>query len=197
MSAAESKNFGPASRAQPTDQSSCENDGWKRCVKCKNRDERSCGYGPHPTIFQRPCSNAVGGVQYQRSHGGLESIEDTGYQRNVAKAQVNPAQCDQDEQRGQHKQCASDDTAPCAVHEPADIGGKLLRLRAWEKHAVVQCVQKTLLADPAPALHQLSVHDGNLPGWATKADKAKLEPKTEGLAEAHRRGWHIGFGGNF
>jgi hydroxylamine reductase (hybrid-cluster protein) len=28
------------------------------------------------------------------------------------------------------------------------------------------------------------VHDGDLPGWAAKADKAELEPVTEGLPEA-------------
>jgi len=56
-----------------------------------------------------------------------------------------------------------------AVHEPADVGGQLLRLRAGQHHAVVQRVQEALLGDPAPALHQLLVHHGNLACRSAKA----------------------------
>ena len=40
--------------------------------------------------------------------------------------------------------------APGAVHQPADVGRELLRLRAGQHHAVVQRVQEAPLADPAP-----------------------------------------------
>jgi len=70
------------------------------------------------------------------------------------------------------------------VHEPADVGGQLLGFRARQHHAVVQGMQEALLTDPAPALHQLGMHEGDLPRRAAKADQAQFEPKTQCLPEA-------------
>jgi hypothetical protein len=102
-----------------------------------------------------------------------------------AEAQVDPAQRDEDEQRGQHEQQAGHDAAPGAVHEPANVGGQLLRLGPGQHHAVVQRVQEAPLADPAPALDELAVHDRDLPRRATEADEAELEPETKRAPEAH------------
>ena len=51
-----------------------------------------------------------------------------------------------------------------SLMEPTDIGRKLLRLRSRQQHAVVQRVQESPLADPAPALDELGVHHRDLPG---------------------------------
>jgi hypothetical protein len=45
--------------------------------------------------------------------------------------------------------------APGAVHQPADVGGELLRLWSGQQHAVVERVQEAAFADPAPFLDQL------------------------------------------
>src|SRR5271169_6402130 len=72
------------------------------------------------------------------------------------------------------------------MHEPADIGGQLLRFRARKHHAVVERVQKAPLRDPAAALDQLLVHDRNLAGWTAKADETELEPEAQRLAKIDR-----------
>ena len=64
------------------------------------------------------------------------------------------------------------------------MGGQLLRFRSGQQHAVVQGVQKALLADPAPAFPQFAVHQGNLPGrgppnWM----QLSLSQKAQGGAE--------------
>ena len=69
---------------------------------------------------------------------------------------------------GMTKNAPGDDAAPRAVHQPADVDGELLRLGAGQQHAVVERVQEALLAEPAPALDQLAVHDRDLPGRAAE-----------------------------
>ena len=120
-------------------------------------------------------------LQHNRRHRRLDAVQQSSDPRHIAKGHIHPAQRDQDKQRGQHKQDTGHDTAPGAVHQPADVGGQLLRLGSGQQHAVVQGVQKTGFRDPALLLHQLAVHDGNLPGRTTKADKAQLEPEAKRL----------------
>ena len=72
--------------------------------KAKDRHKGRGGDAPHPAVLQGPRPDAVRGVQHQGGHGRLEPEEDPGHQRHIAKAQVDPAQGDQDEQRGQHEQ---------------------------------------------------------------------------------------------
>ncbi len=69
------------------------------------------------------------------------------------------------------------------VEQPADVGGELLRLRAGQEHAVVEGVQEPVLGNPAPALHELLMHDGNLPRGPPEADEAKLQPEGKRFAE--------------
>ena len=40
-------------------------------------------------------------------------------------------------------------------------------------------MQETPLRNPASALHQFLMHDGNLAGRAAKADEAELQPEAE------------------
>ena len=115
----------------------------------------------------------------------LDAVEQPGDQGNITKGDVDPGQGDQDEQRGQHEERTCHDAAPGPVHQPADIGGELLRLGAGQHHAVVERVQETFLGNPVAFLHQLGVHDGDLPGRTAKADEAELEPEPQRLAEGN------------
>ncbi len=126
----------------------------------------------------------MGGLHDDRGDGGLDPIEQARHQRHFAIGNIEPGQQDQDEQGGQYKQHTGDDAAPGAVQQPADIGGQLLRLRPRQQHAVIERMEKASLGNPAAALHQLLVHDGNLAGRAAKADEAQLEPEPEGLQQA-------------
>ena len=55
------------------------------------------------------------------------------------------------------------------MHEPANIGGQLLRLGAGQKMAVVQGVQEAVVADPLLFIDQHLVHHGYLPCRAAEA----------------------------
>src|SRR3989344_9202535 len=77
--------------------------------------------------------------------------------------------------------------APGAVHEPADVGGQLLRLRTWQHHAVIQGMQETALRNPALSLDQVLVHERDLPGRPPEAEKAQAKPVEESLPEGGGR----------
>lgn len=53
---------------------------------------------------------------------------------------------------------------------PADVNGQLLSFRAGQEHGVVEGMEETRLADPAPLIHQLGVHNGNLACGTSEAD---------------------------
>ena len=72
------------------------------------------------------------------------------------------------------------------MHQPADVGGELLRFRARQEHAVVQRVQETPLGNPTSVHDQFLVHKGYLSSRTPEADEAKLEPKGKGLPETHQ-----------
>jgi hypothetical protein len=94
----------------------------------------------------------------------------------MAIAQINPAQTDQQQQRRQHEQSAGDDAAPASMHQPADVGGQLLRFRPRQQHAIIQRIQETPFGYPAPLFHQLLMHNGDLPGRPAETDEAESQP---------------------
>jgi hypothetical protein len=182
-----------------TDQAGCQHDRRKRRVEREDRHERGGGDAPHPPVLQRAAADAVRRVQHERSDGRLDAVEDAGHHRHMAEAQIDPRQRDQDEQRRQHEQRPGHDATPRAVHQPADVGGELLGLGAGQQHAEIQRVKKALLADPAPPLDQLGMHDRDLPGGSAEADEAELEPEAESLCEGNglegrRKRWGCGRG---
>ena len=70
-----------------------------------------------------------------------------------------------------------------AVHQPADVGGELLRLGAGQEHAEVEGVQEAAVAEPAPLLDQGAVHDGDLPGGAAEGEERDARPDARRLGE--------------
>ena len=69
------------------------------------------------------------------------------------------------------------------MHEPADIDGELLRLRSWQKMAVVQRVQEARFGNPSPLLDDDAVHDRDLSGRPAEAEQGDAQPDLERLAE--------------
>ena len=55
-----------------------------------------------------------------------------------------------------------------------------------QQHAIIQGMEKMGGADPAAAVHQLGLHDGDLAGGPAEADEAQLDPKVQGLAKRGR-----------
>ena len=82
-------------------------------------------------VFQRARADAVSREQHDGGHSRLDAVEDAGYHRQVAERHVDPRQHDQDQQRRQHEQRRQRRCRPrSAVHQPANVGRELLRLRA-------------------------------------------------------------------
>src|ERR1051325_2667101 len=77
------------------------------------------------------------------------------------------------------------------MQQPADIDGKLRRLRAGQEHAVVERVQETLFADPTPALDDFALHEGDLSRRAAERDKSQLDPEAQRLRERDAATWKI------
>lgn len=165
----------------------------KRRVEREDGDERSGGNRPQNVVLECARADTMRRLHHDGGDGGLDAVEQPGDQRNVAEGHVQPGQPNQHEQRGQHEQRTGDDASPAAVHQPADIGCQLLRLRAGQHHAVIEGVQETFFADPAAAFDQFAVHDRNLAGRAAEADEAEFEPEAEGFPEADGR-WRQGGG---
>src|SRR5689334_22404181 len=65
------------------------------------------------------------------------------------------------------------------MHQPTNVGSQLLGRGTGQKHAVVERVQEARFGDPATPLHQLLVHDGDLPRGAAEADETQLEPEAQ------------------
>jgi hypothetical protein len=131
-------------------------------------------------------------MQHDRHYRGLDAVEQPGDDRLLPPRHVDPRQRDQQHERRQHEEHARGDAAARLVQQPSEVGRELLRLRTRQHHAVVQCMQETPLADPAPSLDQLGVHDRDLPRRPAEADEAELEPEAQRFGEADGCGGLIG-----
>ena len=174
--------------ADGADDAGCQHDVREGDLESEDGDEGRGADRPQHAVLERARADAVRGEYDNGGDRRLDAVEDARHQRHLAEHQIDPGQRHQEEHGGQHEQHAGDDAAPGPVHHPADIGGELGGLRPGQQHAIVERMQEALLRDPAPFLHQVLVHDGDLPGGAAEADEAELEPVAEGLSETHRRG---------
>ena len=117
-------------------------------------------------------------LEHDREHRGLEAEEQGRDDADLAEQGVDDAERHDRDDAGQDEQHAGDEAAERAVHEPADIGGELLRLGAGQEHAVVQRMQEPVLADPALLLDEDAVHDRDLAGGAAEADSSATRSQT-------------------
>ncbi len=169
--------------ADKADHAGRQHDVGEGHVQRKDGDKGGCGHGPQHPVIERPGANAVGGKHDDGGYRGLDAIQHPGHHGHIAEGQVDPGQRDQDRERRQHEQRAGHDAAQRAVHQPADVGRQLLGLGPGQHHGVVQRMQETVLADPAPAFHQFGMHHGDLAGRTAEADEAELEPVEKRLAQ--------------
>ena len=118
----------------------------------------------------------------ERDHCGPKPADDARDCGNLAVLDIDRAHDAKEHERGEHEEAAGGDRAAHAVHRVADVRGKLLRLRARERHAEVERVQEAALRDPATPLDELVVHDRDLPGRPTEADHPNLSQKRNAWA---------------
>jgi hypothetical protein len=91
--------------------------------------------------------------------------------RDLAVQGVDPAQSHDADDTGKDEEPAGDDRAGPAVHQPAHVYLKLMRLRSREQHAIAEQVQETRLADPLFFIDDDAVHDRDLSGRAAEAQR--------------------------
>jgi hypothetical protein len=72
------------------------------------------------------------------------------------------------------------------MHDPAEIGRQLLRLRPRQQRAKAQRMQKPLLSQPVPLLHNLAVHHGDLPGRPAERQQPDPQPHAQRDAKARQ-----------
>ena len=97
--------------------------------------------------------------------------------RHLPQRGIDVAQRQDRDEAGHDEQAAGDEAARGAVHQPADVGGELLRLGARQQHAVVERVQEPRLGDPALLLDEDAVHDRDLPRRAAEAQQRDARPR--------------------
>ena len=139
--------------------------------------------GDHGRALERLTAYFDDGGCHDRHHGRLQSVEQGRNDQQISKGCIDVTEEEEDKNGGKNEQAPCNRTSSHPVQQPADVGRQLLRLRAGQNHAVVQGIEKPLIAHPFPLLHQFMVHDGNLSGRAAEVDETKLEPELERLGK--------------
>ena len=120
-------------------------------------------------------------------HRRLDAEEYRCNQRQIAVNGIEDAQAQHHQRARQNEQDAGDQPAGRSVQEPAEVSGELLRFRARQQHAVVESMQKPLLADPTLLVDQHPVHQRDLPGRAPEAEQANFRPDLRRFGKARPR----------
>src|SRR5262245_56822698 len=151
-------------------------------VEKKDADECGRGQPDHYPVLEGASANANDGLYNNCQHRGFETEEQGSDDRYVAPAGINIAEAHDGDDTRDDEQTAGDNAAKRAVLQPANVGGELLRFRTGKQHAVIECMQKALLRDPALFFDEDAVHHRDLPGRSTKAQSRNPQPRPEGLA---------------
>ncbi len=173
-----------AFRAEITDQSGGDDDDREGDGKEEDADEGNPGQRDHDVVAQCALSDAHQRLDHDGEHRGLQPEEQCLDIPDLAIGCVDVAQAHDGDDAGHDEQAAGHDAAGGPVHQPADIGRKLLRLRAGQQHAVVQRMQEPALGDPFLLLDQDAVHDRDLARGSAKGQQRHAQPDTECFAEA-------------
>ena len=190
MAAAARERRMAGSAAGEADQGRGQHDQRKRHGEEEDGDEGGGGEPDLDGMGQRARADPPHRVEDDRQHRRLEAEEQSVDRADIAVEEIEPAQAHDRDDAGQHEQDAGDEPAADAVHQPADIGGELLRLGAGQQHAEVERVQEAALADPAPLLDQHLVHQRDLAGRPAEAQQGDPRPDPHRLAEGDRAAGH-------
>ncbi len=161
-----------------------KDDRRKRDIKEIYRDERQGGERHQRFILERLFADADHRFRNNGRDGGFEAEEKRGNRGNGPQRNIDPAQTPEDEDGREYEKNARGERPPRPMEKPADVGRKLLRLRAGQEHAEIQGVKEVVFGHPLLILHHFLVHHGDLTGRTAEADEPEFEPVTQGLTEA-------------
>ena len=108
-------------------------------------------------------SHAQQGLDHQHQHGAFQAEEKPGHERQMPQGDEGQRQAQHDQRPGQDEEQPRHQPAHNAMHQPAEISGKLLRLRPRQQRAEIERVQKAPLAHPFQLVDDDPVHEGDLP----------------------------------
>ncbi len=128
--------------AEIAEETGAKDDQRKRHMQGEDGEERNGGDRLQQPVLQRATANPHQCFEHDGEHRGFQAEKQGCDQRHAAVERINGAQRQDDEKARQHEQRAGNDAAAHAMHEPADIGGKLLRLRPRQQHAEIERMQK-------------------------------------------------------
>ena len=98
--------------------------------------------------FQPASTDADQGLEHDHQYGCLYAEQRAVDDRNALPKSVEQAQAQHDESAGQHEQDPGRQPAAHTVHQPAEIGRELGRLRPRQQHAEIERMQEARLVDP-------------------------------------------------
>src|SRR5262245_40248658 len=145
------------------DKGSAKHDQGKGHTKDEYRDERCRGERDHDLVFERPPPNPNHRLEHHRQHGGLKPEEEPHDDADLPVERVNEAESHYGDEPGQDEQRAGDETASGLMEKPTDVDGELLSLGTGQQHAVVEGMQKSILANPALLVDEDAMHHRDLP----------------------------------
>ena len=165
-----------------------DDDEGERHPAGENRDEGRQGDESQRVRPKRPASDPEDSLADDCDDRCLDPGEEPVDDRDVPELGVPDREGEHGDEAGKHEEPACEGAAAHPVHQPAQIGGELLRLRAGQDHAVVERVQKSRFADPASFVDDFAVHDGDLACRATKAVQTDPCPDLRGVRQRDAAG---------
>ena len=183
---AASKHLGQKMHSQKTRRRTPGDNQGKRNFKKEKSDKGGGSQAVHEGVAQGLGPEAQGGAGHDGQHRRFETVKQRGNPGHGAVSGIDIAQPHQDKDGRQEETNPRGQATRHPVQQPADIDGQLDGLRPGKQHAIIQGMEKVSGADPAAAVHQLGLHNGDLAGGPAEADEAEFDPKAQGLAKRGR-----------
>ena len=170
-------------RCDKSEDAGTEYDDGKRNIQEEDADKGDCGQCDHHSVLERAFADANQRLDHDGENRGFQAEEQRDDDGDVAPGCIDIAQRHDGDDAGNDKKPAGNDAAEGAVHQPADIGRELLRLRTRQQHAVVERVQEALLRYPALLFDQDAVHDRDLSRGTAEAQRRDAQPSPQRLVQ--------------
>src|SRR5262249_44446504 len=119
-----------APATEKSDERRAEDDDWERDGEKENADECRRRQADHHVVLERPLPDSHNSFQYDCKHCGLETEKQRNNDGYIAVGGIHVAQHHDGDDARHDEESAGHDATERTVHQPADIGRELLRLRS-------------------------------------------------------------------
>ena len=171
-----------------TGHGSAEDDQRKRYLQ-----EGDCNEGHHCNSRHQRSDNCTPRdlderLENDRKDCRLEAKQKSRDQRHIAEENIKRRKRNQNGCAGQHEKQSCCKSPPDTVQQPPGIGRELHCFGSWQKHAVVERVQKPGLAQPALFLHEHAVHQGDLARRSSEGQNPDAGERLHGFGKCRPGG---------